>query len=287
MKRSLLARLRSNGSLYLISALLIALGVPIYQIVVLGPTGFGAALNATGPDRYTTYLTWISTHNTDFLIYRLLLVVAFAFLMTLPFSLYRIIVAQEIMAQQERLTTPDGEVEHTAVEEEEKAEASETGEQEGMRMPEYAWRGKGFAVLAAWSGFLGIVIYVLATIVSSLYFMSIGNPYATGTASSFASVSTIFTIIINTVGTGLLGLGVLFFGAMISRTGRNLWPDSWVFFGYSALFVGALLCISAVAVASAPGSGQSSLTTIATLLFAIWVTWLSIMLMRLKAEAQQ
>ncbi len=274
MKRSILARLRTNGLYYLASALLILLAAPFYQIVILGPTGFGAALSATGSGRYTAYLVWIGTHITEFILYRALLIVAFALLLSFPFALYRIIVAQEIMGQQE--LADEERVEDQA--------EDETGEGDGM--PEYAWRGKGFAVLAAWLSLIGLSIYVLSAVVSTFYFISAGNPYATGAAlKAVTTFSTIFTISTNTAGTGLLGLGVLFFGAMIVRTGRNLWPDIWVNFGYLALFIAALLCISAIGVISAPGSAQSTLTTIATLLFAIWILWLGVMLVRLKPEA--
>ena len=287
MKRSILARLRSNGLYYIGSALLILLAAPFYQIVILGPTGFGTALSATGNGRYTAYLVWIGTHTIEFILYRAILILAFALLLTFPFALYRIIVAQEIMGQQEL-------EDEEAAEDEEQVEDSPKGTktvetvetEEGDGMPEYAWRGKGFAVLAAWVGLLGLSIYVLSAVASTFYFISAGNPYATGAAiNAVTTFSTIFTISTNTIGTGLLGLGVLFFGAMIVRTGRNLWPNIWVNFGYVALFVAALLCISAIGVISAPGSGQSTLTTIATLLFALWILWLGIMLVRLKPEA--
>jgi hypothetical protein len=278
MKRSILARLRTNGLYYLASALLILLAAPFYQIVILGPTGFGAALSATGSGRYTAYLVWIGTHITEFILYRALLVIAFALLLSFPFALYRIIVAQEIMGQQE-LADEDEEGERV-----EDQTEDEAGEDDGM--PEYAWRGKGFAVLAAWLSLIGLSIYVLSAVASTFYFISAGNPYATGAAlGAVTTFSTIFTISTNTAGTGLLGLGVLFFGAMIVRTGRNLWPDIWVNFGYVALFIAALLCISAIGVISAPGSAQSTLTTIATLLFALWILWLGVMLVRLKPEA--
>lgn len=282
MKRSILARLRTNGLYYLASALLILLAAPFYQIVILGPTGFGEALSATGSGRYTAYLVWIGTHITEFILYRALLIVAFALLLSFPFALYRIIVAQEIMGQQE-LADEDEEEDEDEERVEDQTE-DEAGEGDGM--PEYAWRGKGFAVLAAWLSLIGLSIYVLSAVASTFYFISAGNPYATGAAlGAVTTFSTIFTISTNTAGTGLLGLGVLFFGAMIVRTGRNLWPDIWVNFGYLALFIAALLCISAIGVISAPGSAQSTLTTIATLLFAIWILWLGVMLVRLKPEA--
>jgi hypothetical protein len=138
-------------------------------------------------------------------------------------------------------------------------------------------------VLAAWAGIISLIIYVLGTIVSTLYFVvtAAGN----FDSSSVATFSSIFTISTNTIGIGLLGLSTLFFGAMICRTGLNLWPAHWVIFGYAAILVGGLLCISAVGVASAPGVSQDIVTTIATLLFAIWVFWLGLMLIQLRPEA--
>jgi hypothetical protein len=88
----------------------------------------------------------------------------------------------------------------------------------------------------------------------------------------------------NTVGIGLLALAALFFGAMIARRGLHLWPGIWVAFGYTSLAVAALFSGSAIGVASAPATGQASLTTPAVLLFALWVLWFSIMLVRLKPE---
>ena len=149
-------------------------------------------------------------------------------------------------------------------------------------MPAFAWRGKGFVVLAAWLGTAGLALYVLGTIINTLYLTIIsGN---TAISDSIISLSGIFTIITNTVGIGLLGLGMLFFGAMISRTGLNLWPGIWVVLGYSAILVGALLCIGAIAAATASGGSQGLLNTAATFLFAIWTLWFGLMLIRLKAE---
>ena len=72
---------------------------------------------------------------------------------------------------------------------------------------------------------------------------------------------------------------------MICRAGLNLWPAHWVVFSYTAILVGGLLCISAIGVASTPGIGQNTITTIATLLFALWVFCLGLMLIRLRPEA--
>src|SRR5215472_5567451 len=102
MKRSLLARLRTNGALYLISAVLLGLGVPLYWALALAPTGFSSVAQ-------DTYPVWIHGHNGLFLGYRILLLLAFALILTLPFSLYRIIVAQEILSQQEDIANDNAE----------------------------------------------------------------------------------------------------------------------------------------------------------------------------------
>lgn len=288
MKRSLLARLRTNGFLYLISAVLLVAGVPLYQTFVLEPAGFSRALNANGVNtssgQASTYLVWIHQHNGLFLGYRLLLLLAFALILTLPFSLYRIIVAQEILGQQEHTTNDTAEEDSEEDAHSEKEPVSVTTTQDGM--PAFAWRGKGFVVLAAWLGTAGLVLYVLGTIISTFY-LTISSAHVTSGAEvsdSVIALSGTFTIITNSVGIGLLGLGILFFGAMISRTGTNLWPGIWVVLGYVTILVGALLCIGAIAAATADGGNQGILNTGGTFLFAIWTCWLGLTLIRLQPE---
>ncbi|WP_149399405.1 hypothetical protein [Dictyobacter arantiisoli] len=284
MKRSLLARLRSNGFNYLISGLILLLGVPLYQVLILGSTGFSSALDETGSGRYAAYLIWISTHSLLFVIYRVLLLGAFFLLLTFPFALQRIIVAQELLGLQERAETQaseDNAIDTTANPDTIETEDDTTDSDD---MTEHPWRGKGFVVLAGWAGLLGLAIYLIGGALSTGYFVLVGGSTGSAIHNSVTVLAPIFTIITNAVGTGLLGLACLFFGAMIVRTGKIFWPDSWVFFGYTALFVGAILCISAVAVVSAAGIGQSTLTTIATWLLAIWIIWLGCMLIRLKPE---
>ena len=174
-------------------------------------------------------------------------------------------------------------------EDEEETEAStdeddeeETEESDGM--PPHAWRGKGFAVLAAWSGVIGLGCYIVGTFASTLYLVSINTSIAPNGNSVLISI---FAILTNTVGIGLLALSTLFFGAIIARSGSKLWPVAWVIFGYIALGVAALFSGSAVSVASAPASGQAPLTAPAILLFGVWVLWLGVMLVRLKPEPVQ
>lgn len=278
MKRTFLAKLHTNGAYYLIGALLLLVGVPLYQSLLLLPQGYGAALASTGNGSLSSYLSWIGDHLTQFLGYRALLIIAFAVLISLPFTLFRIIVAQEILGDEDAGNENEVEVDEN---EDETGQAEPTETRATGDMPAYAWRGKGFAVLAAWSGLISIALYVLSTLASTIYLAIASN---TATPGSFPVIFAALSIVTNTVGGGLLALSCLFFGAVIARRGLKLWPGIWVAFGYTALAVAALLSGSAVAVASAPTVGQAVLTTPAILLFALWVLWFGIMLVRLKPE---
>ena len=275
MKRTFLAKLQTNGVYYLISALIVLIGAPLYQFLILIPQGYNDALAATSKGHFSSYLTWISNHIGQFLVYRVLLIIAFALLISLPFTLFRIIVAQEVLGRDEAEGESEGE---------EEPESEDKEETDGM--PAFSWRGKGYAVLAAWSGLFGILLYLLGTLASTTYLSIVARTLANTTTipDNFPALSATFSIITNTVGGGLLTLACLFFGATIARSGRNLWPGIWVAFGYMALALTALLSGSAVAVALAPTEGQSVLTTPAILLFAIWVLWFGLMLVRLKPE---
>jgi len=288
MERSFLAKLRSNGTAYSTGALLLLVVIPAYQTFVLSPLGYSNALNAASGGNGAAYLAWIGVHTLSFLLYRGLIILAFALLVSLPFTLFRVIIAQELMGQDEREAEELAEEDGNEEGDNEDDEAIDEGDDEdtGVGMPPFAWRGKGFAVIAAWSGIVGIVTYSVGTVASTLYLMTISNGIAanatlSGTTLLFVSI---FAILTNTVGIGLLALSALFFGAIIARSGSKLWPTSWVIFGYIALAVAALFSGSAVSVASAPTSGQAPLAAPAILLFAVWVLWLGVTLVRLKPE---
>lgn len=283
-QRSLVSRLRANGVYYLIGALILIIGVPLFQLLVLTPSGYGEALNGVSTGHITTYLTWITNHNGQFLLYRALLVIAFGLLFTLPFTLFRIIVAQELVGQIEEVE----EVEDEDDEEEADEEIDETSEEDESEpadkddVQEHPWRGKGFAIIAAWSGFFGVIVYIIGTTASTFYLTIIGSMLAPGAAlpGNFTTLNSIFSLTTNTASIGLLAISTLFFGVVIARRGLNLWPGIWVAFGYLALAVTALLSGSAVAATA----GQSALASPAILLFALWVLWFGIMLIRLKPE---
>lgn len=284
MKRSFLSKLRTNGVYYIVGALLLLIGVPLYQLVILTPEGYNNAVAAAGNGAYIPYLLWLNTHIGQFLGYRVLLIVSFALLISLPFALFRIIVAQEILGMEDEDKDED---EEPADENEEDEDEQTADEATTDGMPPYAWRGRGFAVLAAWGGLGGVLFSTVGTILSTLYLFIVGSNFTSHTPipASFSALSSAFNILTYTIGGGLLALALLFFGAIIARRGRTLWPGIWVAFSYLAIATAALLSGSAVAVSSAPVSGQAALTTPAILLFALWVLWLGIMLVRLKPEA--
>ncbi len=280
MQQTFLSKLRANGVYYLVGSLLLLPGVPLYQVAILNPQGYSSALAATGGGHFATYLSWISHHMASFLIYRLLLVIAFACLWSLPFTLFRIIVAQEILGPEDEEVYEDEEENEDEGEDEE----DEGEDEEAAGMPVEAWRGKGFAVLAAWSGLIGIVLFALATLASAIYLAVVSFTAASAPPNGFATLSGLFTILTYTVGGGLLGLSCLLFGIVIARAGLRLWPGLWVAFGYAALLLTAFLISSAVGVATVSNESQSIFTTPAILLFALWTFWFGLMLVRLKPE---
>src|SRR5579883_1548529 len=115
MKPSLLARLQRTARFNIAGAHLLLLIVPTLQLLVLGPQGYGTAL-ATPQAR----LAWIQGHTFLFLLYRLALILGFALLLGLPFALFRIIIAQEIIGRAELEAEEKQESEEEEEEEEDK-----------------------------------------------------------------------------------------------------------------------------------------------------------------------
>jgi hypothetical protein len=276
MKRTFLSKLHRNGLYCTTGALLLLLGVPLYQFLVLIPSGYSNALATQ-----SSALHWINTHIPLFAGYRALLIAGFAFIISLPFTLFRIIVAQEILGREE---DEQDEMEEASAEQQEEKDQTVNDQADGM--PEFAWRGKGYAVLAAWSGLFGLLLFAAGTLASTLYLIGSATslPATASNLDNAAPLAGLFAIITFTVGGGLLALSCLFFGAVIARSGLHLWPGMWVAFGYMALALAALFGASATEVSFAPEAGQALLTTPAILLFAVWVLWFGIMLVRLKPE---
>jgi len=281
MKRSFLARLQRSARLSLVGSLLLLLVVPALQLFVLGAQGYGSALATP-----QTSLFWIQGHTPLFLVYRVALLLGFALLVGMPFALFRVIIAQEIVgrAELESEERVGRDVEEEASDA--RKEGTEGAAEDENGMPAFAWRGKGFAVIAAWSGLVGLLLATGGTLASTIYLWSSASiaSVQAPVPGNFASVTSLFALLTYTLGGGLLAFACIFFGFVIARSGRRLWPDSWVAFGYAALGIGAVASGSAVQVALAPLSGQATLTTFAILLFAAWVLWFSLMLVWLKPE---
>jgi hypothetical protein len=282
MKSTFLTRLQHNARNALIGALILIIGIPLYQFLVLAPAGYHNALSSVAQS-----LIWIHGHVALFVGYRMLLILGFALMTGLPFTLFRIIVAQEILGQDTGQDAGEEEDEQEKDDGEEEAgqaqhsqpDTTPTGETTGAAdaMPNFAWRGRGFAVLAAWLGISGLFLFPLTTLASTLYLLL--SPSTSG-----ASLTGLFAVLTFTVGGGMIALSCLFFGAVITRRGIRLWPGSWLALGYAALAIALLLSASAVEVALNPGAGQAALSTPAILFFALWVLWFGIMVVRLRPE---
>ena len=283
MKTTFLAKLHRKGLYCIIGALLLLVGIPLYQFLILIPSGYSNALATQ-----SLALHWINTHSLQFLGYRVLLIAGFALIISLPFTLFRIFVAQEILGRDDE---KDGQEEDKQKGDDEKQEGQEeekdqivTGQADGV--PEFAWRGKGYAVLAAWAGLFGLIFFVAGTLASTLYLAisATSLPSPAANLDNAVPLTGFFAIITFTAGGGLLALSCLFFGAVIARSGLHLWPGIWIAFGYMAIALAALFGASATEVSFAPEAGQALLTTPTILLFAVWVLWFGIMLIRLKPE---
>jgi hypothetical protein len=276
VKRTFLAKLQRNGLYCIIGALLLLVGIPLYQFLILIPSGYSNALSTQ-----SLALLWINTHSILFLGYRALLFAGFAFMIRMPFTLFRIIVAQEILGREVDEQENDGSEE---VVQDEAKDQSDNHLEDGM--PAFAWRGKGFAVLAAWGGLLSLLCFALGIMVSTLYLViSVASlPSIATNLENTAPLTGLLAVLTYTVGGGLLALSCIFFGAVIARSGLKLWPGIWVAFSYMALAIAVLFSVSAAEVAFAPITGQTLITTLAILLFSVWVLWFGVMLVRLKPE---
>jgi hypothetical protein len=276
VKSTFLGKIQRNGLYCIIGALLLLVGIPLYQFIILVPAGYSNALAIQ-----STALHWISTHNLQFLGYRALLFAGFAFMLSMPFTLFRIVVAQEILGRDTE-EQEDADKEEVA-QEETKAQAESD---QGDGMPTFAWRGKGFSILAAWGGLLGLICFVLGTLVSTFYllFRADSLPLTATNLASATPWTAFLAIFTYTVGGALLAISCLFFGIIIARSGLKLWPGVWVAFAYVGIAIAILFSVSAAEVAFDPLSGQTLVTTLAILLFSAWVLWFGIMLVRLRPE---
>lgn len=84
------ARFKLQGIYSLLAGLLLLVGVPIYQSIVLGPAGYRAPSDAAFSHAdYGPLLSWIADHSSAFIVFRILELLTFLLILRLPFALYR------------------------------------------------------------------------------------------------------------------------------------------------------------------------------------------------------
>jgi hypothetical protein len=84
------ARLKVQGIYSLLAGLVLLLGVPLYQAMVLGPTGYRAPSDtAFNHGDYGPLLGWISSNGSAFIFFRVLELLIFLLVLRLPLALYR------------------------------------------------------------------------------------------------------------------------------------------------------------------------------------------------------
>ncbi len=87
-----IARLKVQGGYSLLAGLILFLGIPLYQAVILSPTGYQAlAATAFTQGAYGPLLVWIGTHSQTFAIFRLLEFGAFLCTLRVPLALSRVL----------------------------------------------------------------------------------------------------------------------------------------------------------------------------------------------------
>jgi hypothetical protein len=84
------ARLQLQGVYSLLAGLLLLLGVPLYQSLMLVPAGYQSpAATAYSQGNFAPLLLWISSHSQPFALFRLLEFATFLLILRLPLALAR------------------------------------------------------------------------------------------------------------------------------------------------------------------------------------------------------
>ena len=84
------ARYKLQGLYSLLAGLILLVGVPLYQAIILGPAGYRAPSDsAFNHADYAPLLGWISDHGSAFTVFRILELLTFLLALRLPFALHR------------------------------------------------------------------------------------------------------------------------------------------------------------------------------------------------------
>ena len=84
------ARYKLQGLYSLLAGLVLLVGVPFYQAIILGPAGYRAPSDsAFNHADYAPLLGWVSNHGSAFTVFRILELLTFLLALRLPFALHR------------------------------------------------------------------------------------------------------------------------------------------------------------------------------------------------------
>jgi len=232
------AIIRLRGYYALLAGALLLFFVPLYQLTVLAPTGYTAALAPAADHRdFAPLLAWLVNNLAASRGYRLLQLAPFLLALTFPGA----------VALLTGLTN--------------------------------SWR----QLVMIWAGRFGFALFALALILGLFTSASSAAAYANATsdaqraavAASYANAFAIETLLSHVAG----GLLVAVFLALASRDLRLVRPIPAAFrlFGY---FIAALLVVTALFYALAPGQVETPTSTVTLFGLALWFIGLGAVFLR-------
>jgi hypothetical protein len=232
------AIIRLRGYYALLAGALLLIVVPLYQLTVLAPSGYTAALAPAVERRdFAPLLAWLVNHLWASRGYRLLQLAPFLLALTFPHAI-----------------TLLSDMPH------------------GRRQ-----------VVTVWAGRIGFALFALALILGFFTSASSAAAYANATtdsqraavAASYANAYAIETLLAHVAG----GLLVALFLALASHDLRQVRsiPAAFRLFGY---FVAALLLVTALFYALAPGQVEAPTSTITFFGLALWFIALGLVFLR-------
>lgn len=232
------AIIRLRGYYALLAGALLLFVVPLYQLTVLAPTGYTAALAPAADHRdFAPLLAWLVNHTAASRGYRLLQLAPFLLALTFP-----------------------------------RAVALFTGMTNSWRQ-----------LIMIWAGRVGFALFALALILglftsggsAAAYANAPTDAQRAAVAASYANAFAIETLLSH-VGGGLL---VALFLALASHDLRLVRPIPAAFrlFGY---FIAALLLVTALFYALAPGQVETPTSTVTLFGLALWFIGLGVVFLR-------
>jgi hypothetical protein len=229
------AIIRLRGYYALLAGALLLVVVPLYQLTVLAPSGYTAALAPAVERRdFAPLLAWLAPNISASRGYRLLQLAPFLLALTFP-----------------------------------RAVALLSGVTQERRQLIMVWAGRvGFALFA-----LALILGLFTSANSAAAFVNATtDAQRAAVAASYANAYAIETLLAHVAG----GLLVALFLALASRDLRRV-PAAFRLFGY---FVAALLVVTALFYALAPGQVEAPTSTVTLFGLALWFIGLGLVFLR-------